>query len=67
MYSLPMASNTMAAEQFRLQLPQWVQASNSMIWRVSMLAGKDLSGSMTRLDIRLKGVAIKWNILLKGR
>ena len=57
MYSFPMASYTMAAEQFKLQLPQWVQASSSMTWRVRILAGKDLAGSMTRLVTRLTGVA----------
>ncbi len=67
MQSLPVLVKAPTAEQRRLQVLQWVQASSSITCRVWMLAGLDRSGSMTALAKRLTGVAIRWNILLKGR
>jgi hypothetical protein len=50
-----------------LHVPQWVQASISIICLVAKFAGSDVSLSIIALARRLNGLAKIWNILLKGR
>jgi hypothetical protein len=62
-----MDSKATPTEQFKVQLPQWVQASNSKTCLVAILAELEVSLSITELAKRLRGLAKIWNILLKGR
>jgi hypothetical protein len=61
------SSKAMITEHLKLQVPQCMQASSSMAWRVALSAGDNFSFPMTPFARRLMELAKIWNILLKGR